>query len=292
MPYVINGVPCTIYLGPDADQGITESYAEDGPKATVILQCFWDARHDLMDGLRGGIIAGTRQPPAPYPDGENLYCLRVTSCVGVKPYERPDGWVGYALARITAEFGIPLFDFEDHDPGAVGMDPSGWAYATTSTRTSCEVFSPPTGAYYWVNGPDAGKVVAGVTAGILRPKTEYAIKVHWMKTGHIDGIENLEGTVNEDVVQIGKTYYAPGTLLFISANIEPSPTSFGGRTWDYEYILIGNGPITDANGDVDNAPTWNQFLGRDALYHTINSKADGTGARPYGWSSFWSKLPR
>src|SRR5208282_1937805 len=50
---IINGVGCAIY---QADEnGIIESNSETGRQATVVFQCYWNQRADLIAGLLGKI---------------------------------------------------------------------------------------------------------------------------------------------------------------------------------------------------------------------------------------------
>ncbi len=290
--FLVNGVPCSLYVGEDGQQGgLRVTYPPDGPHATMVLQCPWAGLSAVYNGLRGGVINGVRVPPTQFPYGENLFCTAVSDPVSIGYTRWNDGFPGYKLARFTAEFTVPPFDFLDHDPTTPHMDPSGWAYTTTTLRTSAEMFSPPYGSYYWEQLTDVGKPVAGATVGKLLTKTEYSVKVHWMSTGDIPGIADLEGTLNLNPVQIGATTYPKGTLLFASGNSEIAPESFGGRIWNYEYIFIGNGPVDDPFWGVM-IPEWNMYMNSYGTYSLINTKADGSGKRVYPYADAWGTLPR
>lgn len=275
--------------------GVEESFPEQGPHATCEFKCRWVDRYNFMAGLRGGVIDGFRVPPAAYPYSTNLFCTQVTRCKGLGPMPDPmTGLLGYRFAIVTAEYGIYEFDFDDGDPTEPHRDPSGKAWTTTRARLSAQIFTPPGGAYFW---EDSHKAVIEALPGFVQPKTEYTITRHWMATVDQDLLDSFIGTVNDADVRIGTRTYGRGTLLFVGASIEPAGVSFGGKTWNYEYTIIGNGwasanepdPITEKPYLV--SLEWNQFLNRSGDYQYINTKTDGTGLRPYRYTNFWSKLP-
>jgi hypothetical protein len=101
-------------------ESIEESWGDDGPAATVQYRCAWEDRYDLAVDLRGGYRTSASglfawNPPHRYPPSPNMYCLRLTSIRPDKAVRRDGGaskWLPYKYAIVTAEYGIPPFDYD------------------------------------------------------------------------------------------------------------------------------------------------------------------------------------
>jgi hypothetical protein len=312
--FLINDVPCGIYIGPDGqDGGIQERYDYDGggAQADVVIQCPWPQRYQVIMGLLGAVQlqnAGNNQyninrtPPMQYPlppalidqgDGNGgllpgrMICTSIGTIRGVKARTDEDGgttglqgWLYYALAQIPATFTNPVWQTIETD-GTLFSDAGqllAGAYAITRTKASGEVFAPPTGSVVFAAGAFAGQPLVDVHASFIRARTE--IEIELLRMPFIPGvIQQSIGTCNNAPVTIGNINYPLGSILFVAMTTEeiPDPISLGTLT-NIKLSFIANAP---AAGNPINANTpldWNMNL-------------DPSGQWNYCWLNQAQKAP-
>ena len=278
---LINGVSTTIAVEDTGGSAITEAIDQEGPTASVIFQCAYANRYTLIKGLMGTVIANGRQivrvPPYQYPPSPNLYCQSISNVYGIKARRDTSGWLIYDTARLTANFAVPKWQFNQAAPGGQN-DPSGQPWTITKTKTSAEVFTPPGGSYY-VGPFPGGKPAEESSIGVVRPRTEISITRKFMPFLPLNEIQLLAGKVNQDTFIIGNRGLTAGMVLFVGANSEPSNDPAGNPTQDIEYTFM-------ANDDYD----WNTFQAKDGTWQALNTKADGSGSKPFASGDF-SLLP-
>lgn len=287
----INGVDCYLAIGPEGEGGYDVSYTEEGYRHTIMYKCDWNDHVKVLEGLRGGIVLGTRTAPHESPFLSGMYCLSVGTVKSIG-FAGTVGGPGFKLAYIPATYGLPRFRFENGDPADPQADPTGKAWVRSVSRTSCEITQVPTGVYYWAGGPDNAKPVYESSVGILRSRVEINATKYLLKTPNIDSVLTLQGSVNEDIVYYGDTQFKKGALLFISANAEPAEDSLDGLTYNLEMVFIGNGYVDVGTGGTYTAyqPEWNEFLATDGKYYKITDNSAGTGRPPYRYSDFWTEI--
>lgn len=283
MPFVVNGVSASIYVGEDGESGgIVESWPESGPVATVHFKVPWAERHKLMQALAGPVITVgglTRRVPFAYPDSPNLYCMEIGQTRGLKYRTREDGWGSYESAVFPATFKVPAWQFEAGDPGDPNRDASGQPWTTTKIKTSGEVLSVPGGTYLWVAGPDAGKPVEESQLGIVRPKVEIEMTRHWMPWIPLAAIRAAVGKLNESPITIGDQVFAKGELLFAGANTSVDTDTMGNVVQEVGYTLLGQ--------DSD----WNTLIARDSSYRLVSTNGTTSGTTPFAYADWWATLP-
>lgn len=298
MSITISGIPVTIATGPEGDDhGLRESWPEGQPaRITIHWKCDFSQRYTLIQALRGGYFGGVLNLPHACPYSPNLTCVGIGELAYIKPRVDADGLLTFASAIIPTEYGIPSYDLLASSPGDSQKDPSGQAFTKTKFRASVEVFSPPSGAYFWESGPEAAKKVKDSQLGFVRPRAEISLTRLCLPAMPLDAAMRFLGSVNAAPVAIADTVYPRGTLLFASAggndNDDEPSWSIGGKTFEVEYSFVGNGDVDDGTGtDTFFRPEWNHFLATDGHWRHINTKSDGTGSRPYRYVDFWSALP-
>lgn len=275
--FSILGVPVSIYTEGLGDRAVVERWPSSGPEADVVFKAPYDQRYTVIKGLRGGMVATGRTftylPPLRYPPSPNLLCTAIGDVTGIKPStDQSSGWLTYQFAIIPAHFSVPTWD-------AIGgpvVDPSGLPFTTTKFKASAEVFTPPSGSYYYIDGPDAGKVVAESSVGIIRSRVEISMTRHFVPFPFLNDIMEWDGTVNDAPVTFGDRTFPRGCLMFAGADTDPVSNPISGeRCWDYTFLFLGNFSIE-----------WNEFMGLDGEWHLINDKADGSGSFPFEYVDY------
>ena len=271
----INGVGCNIYTGEDGQQGhLTERHPEGGREATVVFICGWADRLDLVAGLVGTVDYDgetiQRTPPFAYPLASSdedagvlprrTFCTSISSIDGIKWRADLDGtatglagWGGFVYALVTAEFTSPPYLIEPTpDGGELFNDLLGQTYCVSKTRTSGEVFSPPTGAYIYAEGASRGKPLDDVGASRIRCRTEISATRVRMPIMPDETIDSLIGCVNSAAFTVEGTQYPPGSVLFTGANPEPKSDPYnGGIVLDIELTFLANSPDPDSGDPLD-----------------------------------------
>jgi hypothetical protein len=299
-PVTINDIECTFFLGADGDQGgIEENYSlESGPEARCMFKCAWEDRSQLIRGLLGtvGYANGTvsRTPPFAYPldqtqSGDQLQNRWIcTSCGpvrGIKWRTDPDGsetftgvpgWGFYEWAVFEAVFNVPLWQVDDLDPGSPLCDASSRPYVVTKSRTSGEVFAPPTGSVIYGGGKFAGKALQDVNASLIRTRTEFSVTLIRMPIVPFNTVAGdppppgspLIGSVNAKDIPFGGYLFPKGSILLTGLNSEPRPDPCNfGIVQDVEITMLANGPASAfqnspaGGGDpLLNNLDWNYFV--------------------------------
>ena len=237
----IGEVECWFGIGPDGQEGgIQESYSlENGPEARCTLKCAWTDRQTLIQALLGTVTYanGTvqRKPPFAYPLDNSMVVANQGIqqpnrwlCTGVGPirgtkWKTDDdgdltstgtpGWGLYEWAVFEAIFTVPLWQVDEFPAGTQGIDISNFPYVVTKTKTSGEVFAPPTGAVIYQGGNFAGKALQDVNASIIRTRTEISLTLVRFPVVPQNLISELNGSVNSNPLQIATyTYPRLGSL--------------------------------------------------------------------------------
>jgi len=268
----INGVPVSIALPGDGGQGVVEQYSPE-PTADVVFKVPYARRNEVVLGLLGGIIASgytvSRLPPFAYPPNVNLFCTSIGQTTGIKPRTNALGWVEYEYVLMPAHFSVPTYDVDHASPTP---DFSNHLYTTTKFKGNAEVFSPPTGTYFYAAGTFNGKPVAEANVGFVRSRSEIEFTRHRMPFVPVFDIMDTVGYVNLNPITLGDFTFPAECLLFTTWDVSPSvdPAS-GARTWDITFNLLGNQNIK-----------WNEFMDPKGAWVAINSKNDGSGDAPFG----------
>jgi hypothetical protein len=302
----INEVQCAIYLGADGTSGgIREANSETGRTATVVFQCYWEDRLDLIAGLVGTVdyVGGsiTRTQPFVLPvttaDQQNgkmfpkrTFCTSISSVNGTKwqtdltgdkVADPPlPGWGQYVFALVTAEFTTPSYLID-----SLTGDGSDFAfndivlgtYTTSKLRVSGEVFSPPGGAFVFTNKFDNNGnnvPVTDIGAAQLRTRFEVSITRMRMPLVPMQTVLPLMGCVNEQPFLVAGQNFPKGALLFNGINPEPRCDPYnGGIIWDIDFQFIGNAPAS--NEDQTDPLDWNYFLYLDGTWQQVQTKDGG-----------------
>lgn len=271
-------------------EDLSESITSEGPSASVVFQCPYDSRFDLIAGLAGGskkddtgkIVYTT---PYAYPFGTNMYVREIPRIVGIgKPKRRSDGWPTWDIARVSATFGVPRWGFD-----ATTGDLSGRPWTTTRCRVNAEVVVPPGGTFYYSELPehysgnvDNGKPLREGQAGLIHVVNEFTVTRHWMPYIPLEEIDALIGTVNDVDTLVGDHLYEDGQLLFAAFDYTETIDMLGKVVYECSYTVLAK------TGERN---TWNAVLDSSAVQHIINTEADESGEYPYKYSDFWYSLP-
>jgi hypothetical protein len=214
-----------------ADSGVTESYQNWQPKATVVYTCAAQDRFALVADLVGtSVRAGNaivRTFPFRYPASPNLMC---TSIDGIefygKPMIDPIGGAPYLVrsrCRVTATFTPPLFNEGN-------ADPSGLPYTTTSVSLGGEFVTLPDTTYKFPSGWPTSTPV-----GLFIPTAQVEMRRHMMPYVPVGQVFPLIGAVNLDAVSVGGFSCAAGTLLFQGFSSTITADALGNITYDVSY---------------------------------------------------------
>lgn len=268
----INGVECGIV----ADSGVREAQPETGAEATVVFQCPYHQRYDLVRGLLPKAVATNdifvRTIPFAYPPSPNLYCQAVPSIEGVSPWTDDAGWLQYDFARVTAEFRVPQYQFgAPSDPGSGGVDPSGQPWTTTTFEVSAETIKLPGSGYVLVG---TGEPLNEQVVGIRLPQVAIRMKRHWVPLIPLAQMMNLAGCVNSVAIKFANYTFPVGTLLYMGGPTDQSIDTAAGVVSELEHILIGRPRGID----------WNAFPSRDGTWRRANTNAAGTGSWPFPYA--------
>ncbi len=309
----IGDIYCGIY---QADgNGITESNEETGRCATVVLQCNWNERQQLIEGLIGSVYYdGTtiqRLDPAQYPFstsdqsdldpevvyGDRMVCTSISSIRGIHWWTDPDGtdpitdppvagWGGYVYAIITAEFTTPIWtlqSWEDSPEYGYGGDLLGVPYCITKTKALGEVLAAPNGALIW--GPDApanisGVPLLGIGAPQIRTRMEITCTRVRMPIIPMNALLKAVGGINLTDFIVGGYHCPPGSVVFNNFNPEPrSDPQSGAIVYDIEMIFLANCPAS--TGQIrgvasTNMLNWNYYMSLDGnWYSVVTSQSNG-----------------
>jgi len=303
---MIGGVGCGIFM--DEGDGIAESNQETGRAATVIFQCYWNQRQQLIAGLLGTVFYdGTkinRSDPFQYPFStydqndvtpETVYinrvvCTGITSVRGTHWWTDPQGkdpitdpavagWGGYVYALVTAEFTTPVWtlpSWEESDQYAYGGDLLGQSYCITKTKSLGEVFAAPTGGLVW--GPDAPPKISnipllGIGAPQIRTRMEISCTRVRMPIIPLKALTTAAGSINTTDFTVGSYTCPAGTVLFNNWNPEPrSDPQSGAIVYDIELIFLANMPASTGQiGGVANTAMldWNHYMSLDGNWYTV-----------------------
>lgn len=295
----INGVGCNIYVDEDGQQGhLIERHMENGREATVLFICPWAQRLDLVAGLVGTVDYNgetiERTPPFAYPLSEydenagvmpkRLVCTSISDVRGIKWQADADGsvtgtpgWGGFVFALLTAEFTTPPYLIEQTPGGDSFNDLLGQTYCISKTRTSGEVFSPPTGSYVYAEGTYKGKPLDDVGASRIRCRTEISATRVRMPIMPDETIGSLIGSVNSAPFTVEGTEYPAGSVLFTGANPEPRSDPYsGGLVQDVELTFLANSPDPESKEPLD----FNFFLDPSGAWVKVTT-ASGDPVFPY-----------
>jgi hypothetical protein len=306
----IGDIECWYHLGADGSEGgITETYSLDnGPEARWSLKCAWTDRQQVIQALLGTVSYSggkvSRTPPYAYPLDNSLtvanggvqtpnrwICTSVGPIRGLK-WQTDDygditstgvpGIGMYQWAVFDAVFTVPLWQPDDFNPGTQGVDLSTAPYVVTKTKTSGEVFAPPTGSVIYQGGKFAGKALQDVNASIIRTRTEISVTLIRFPIVPTNLINSLIGSVNGKPWQIGTYTFPRGSILFTGSNSEPrgDPCSFA-IVQDVELLFLANGPSSAFQqgggvGDLGNQSSldWNYFIDPSGTWVQVGFNTD------------------
>lgn len=268
-PFVIDGIPCEVFVPDDGSQAITEYYGPGGPTATMLIKCDWGDRQRVIRRLLGtNTVMGrtvTQVPPLQYADAPgNLWvCTAVSNVMGIKFEVNQDTGFGfYRDAVLTCQFTVPTYDAVD--PVAI-VDYSRVPFSTCVMRTGTEVFVPANKATFFFSG-NAARPLENSRVGLLDVHFEIEVTRHFMPYAFINAIGVVSGKLNTNVMTFGDEPFPPGYLLFLMGDITPTADpATGARVWDISLRFLGN-----------QVHTWNQFLNETGAYETVQT----TGAAP------------
>lgn len=237
---------------------IQESWSPDqGAQATLKFKCAWSDRYQLIRDLVG-TYTGTppstvvRVPPFRYPDSSNMF---VTSIASVEPFGRPTlwssvglGWTTRSKAIVTANFGVPHWDFSGSD-----------AYTKITFNASGEFLTLPETSLKFSDGTPTNTPI-----GILIPQIEITLEKNRLPFLPVYAMAQCVGKVNSGAVTIAGYTFAAGYLLFAAgqSNYQIDATgniaysqeykmTYRAQPWNYYYHPAGTGfqPVTDLSGD-------------------------------------------
>ena len=293
---IIGGVPCTIYWGEDGQQyGVKESWPEGGPHTTIYWACPWGFRAAVKQALRGGLIGPGYSFVRPHqnPYDSTMFCSSIGECINfVARADQATGLAYWDYVVIPAEYTVSLVDFAATNSAANFVDPSGKPFTITSARASAEIMAVPTGTYFWEGGSLIHKPLQQGYLGILRPRIEFRLKFPWLTKMPVDFMLQYGGTINQPAISFGNHLFPSGTVLFPTSSSDPGRCGTWGKSFETEMVLIASGPVEDpANPGTTFVPTWNHIFAPDGSWQFVNSKADGSGVRPYRAASWWTALP-
>lgn len=278
----INGISCTFAM-PGGRLTIAESAGADGPQTTLVLQCDWEDRWDLVAALRGTCVGNAysfvRTPPYALPNNPNLVCTSVGEFQYIgSGVDGDDGSVFSQLARVPAQFSPVPWQFQDGDPNGQN-DPSGQAWTVTRIKPSAEVYQPMGGTYYIAPFPSTTPLDEA-SVGLLRANAEIQVTRKFLPAMPLGAIASLIGSVNFFPVQFGDQTYKLGKLLLIAVeSSDPYFDCLGNPVIDITYTYLGR------------AFSWNTVQDRSGVWNSLNTKADGSGTEPFDTNDF-STLPR
>jgi hypothetical protein len=303
----INHVRCSIYMGPSGTEGgLNEANPTEGRTASVVFQCYWDDRLDLIAGLIGTVdyFSGRieRKEPFSYPVAmrdtqsgkifpNRLVCTSISSVVGTKWQTDDDGsftgvvgWGGYVFALITAEFTCPPYLVKPLTDPLAPTDPAFndlvyQVYTISKVRVSGEVFSPPVGSFQFAEGKFAGQPLLDVGASQIRTRFEVSVTRVRMPLIPTETASPLLGTVNDSDFLVGGQKFPKGTMLFSGINPEPRSDPYnGGLIFDVEFTWLANAPASTTDDPLD----WNFFLDPGGVWTKVEVKptADGQPGKP------------
>ncbi len=293
----INSIRCAIYQGPSGTEGgLNESNSTEGRTASVVFQCYWDDRLDLIAGLIGTVdyVDGTiiRTKPFSYPvadrDKQNgkvftnrLVCTSISSVIGTKWQTDEDGsftglagWGGYVFALVTAEFTCPPYLVVDLASPLVPTDPAFndltfQTYCISKVKVTGEVFSPPTGSFQFAEGKFSGQPLLDVGASQIRTRFEVSITRVRMPLIPTETSTPLNGTINDAAFLIGGQSFPRGSMLFSGINPEPKSDPYNcGLIFDVELTFLANAAASTANDPLD----WNYFLDPGGVWTKVETK--------------------
>ncbi len=293
----INHVRCAIYMGPSGTEGgLSEANPTEGRTASVVFQCYWDDRLDLIAGLIGTVdyVGGTivRTEPFSYPlserDKQNgkiftdrLVCTSISSVIGTKWQTDDDGsftglagWGGYVFALVTAEFTCPSYLVVPLASPLTPTDPAFndltyQTYCISKVRVSSEVFSPPTGSFQFAQGEFAGQPLLDIGASQIRTRFEVSITRVRMPLIPTETSSPILGTINDADFLIGGQNFPRGTMLFSGINPEPRSDPYnGGLIFDVELTFLANAPGATTDDPLD----WNFFLDSSGTWVRVETR--------------------
>lgn len=308
----IGEVECWFGIGPDGQEGgIAETYSlENGPEARCTFKCAWTDRQTLIQALLGTVDYAngkvSRTDPFAYPLDNSMVvanqgiqqpnrwiCTGIGPVKGIKWKTDDDGdltstgvpgWGLYEWAVFEAFFTVPLWQVDEFPAGTQGIDISAVPYVVTKTKTSGEVFAPPTGSVIYQGGKFAGKALQDVNASIIRTRTEISLTLIRFPIVPQILINSLTGSINSKPLQIGTYTYPRGSVLFTSTNSEPrpDPCSFA-IVQDVELLFLANGPSSAFQADGAAAPgdlggqgslDWNYFVDPSGTWVPVGFNTD------------------
>lgn len=278
----INGMDLWIDLEGLGERAIVERCPPPGPEADVTYRCWWEDRGEIYKALMGGVEASgfqiTRWAPHQFMWNDQLVCTEIRDVTGIKPRTEDDGTVSYDQVRFTAHYCVPPWDSRNNV--SLSRDPSDCLFTSTKFKTSCEVFNPPFGSYYFTAGSYSGKPVNESGSSVVRPRVEIVVTRHMMPFVPLHLIAQCEGTVNDTTITFADHDFTQGTLLFVTGEPDQkADPSTGARCWDIAFQLLGN---TDHD--------WNKFMDPGGQWNLINTAADGSGQPPFAYSDLMKQL--
>lgn len=264
----INGVVCGIH----SDSGVVEGQPDSGPEATVVYQCPYSQRYDLLKGLMpqayysGGFV---RPMPHAYPPSPNLYCLGVPEIRGVAPWTDEAGWLQYRMAHVTADYRVPQYQMgAASDPGSGGVDPSGQPWTTTTFDVNAEIVKLPGSGYVLV---PSGEPLDEQVRGLPLANVGIRMKRHWVPRIPLALVIEFASCCNSHPMKFADYLFPPGTLLFMGIGSQQQVDVAGRVVSEMDYILMGRAQGIE----------WNAFPASDGTWKLANTAADGSGYFPF-----------
>lgn len=255
-----------------ANEGITQSYDDQGPQATVKFKTLWADAFQLAKDLLGTStnVGGTivRTPPFPYPGNPSLYCRAIPS---VRPLGPCIPLTNVGLPWITRKFAITEAVFRQLPFALDGGDTSTYtaqAYTTVQFGASGEFITLPDSTYRFTDGTPTNTPIGKMVGQI-----EINVKRYFMPYLPVSEMASLVGKINNATYRIGNYFFPVGTLLFLGGPSDFSVDTAGNITQEVEYKFIYR-PIN-----------WNKYFhpNRTTGWDTVT---DGSGNSPYESGTF------
>jgi hypothetical protein len=281
-PINIGGINCTFAM-PGGRLAIGESSGEGGPTTTLVLQCAWSDRWDLVRALRGtcvGTIGGfARTPPFLLPNNPLMSCTGVGEFEYIGSGAFADGSIYSALCKLPAHFSCVPWQFVDGDPQGQN-DASGQGWTVTKLKPSAEIYQPSGGSYYLGPFPD-GKPIDEATVGFLRANVEIQVTRKFLPSMGLAQFRDAISNKNFAAMTFADTTFLPGYVILMAIEAsEPYFDCVGNPVMDYTCTYLAR-----------TVAKWDYLQDRSATWQLVNSKSDGSGVPPTGSYDF-NTLPR
>jgi len=251
-------------------EGFDEAIDRNGITATIRYLIDWNDRWQFARDVAGtarsfgtGNSSVIRTIPLQYPHNKWLYANSLkfdpagpSGCAGGESY--------YEKVIATVTFSTPDFDYEN----AQGQ--YSQTYRTLDIDMSAQFMTLPISPFRMATAYGGNPVDPKINPGMLVPQAQISVTAHQVPEVPLDKIFPLIGQLNN------ATFYGcdVGTVLFLGAKCNRTPTSEGFMAWEVSYQF--------AFRSVD----WNKFwspapgIGWDFLVDK------SSGAKIYGYGDF------